>query len=508
VLAGADLVVIILFLLAALVIGFWFGRGEKTTGDYFLGGRKQHWFIVGLSIIATEVSAVTFIAVPEAAFTGDWTYLQMYAGAFLGRLLIIWLLLPAFYRESVTTVYVYLGRRFGPCTRVTAALFFFASRIIGSGLRLLVASVAVAEIFGWPLHLVILGAAILAVVYTTFGGIKAIIWTDALQALIFVVAGVVAVVCLMHAIPGTAAETYDRLTASGKLNIFTWSGSWNSEKLFWALLISATFTNMAALGTDQDLTQRMLTCADVRKGQRSLLFNAFLGLPIVILFLFIGSLLFAYYGPDRAAWPPAVAEKTVRAFPWFIANGLPAGTGLQGLLITGVLAAVLSSLDSALGALSSTAVTDFYRPFFRRNATERHYLAVSRLSTLVFGALLVLVAFAFADHAELLWVVFKWAGLVFGGMLGIFLLGVLTRTRGRDGLNVPAMLLSVAVLVTIKLCQEPPLAKQGEPLLGFHLAWPWWIVLGTTITFAVGACFKTPDHVIAPRTNHAPTPTP
>jgi SSS family transporter len=482
-LGWVDWGILAVYFAAIVFVGLWFGRGQRSTHDYFLGGKRQHWLIVGLSIIATEVSALTFVTVPADSFRGDWNYLQMYAGAFIGRVLIVLLLLPAFYGGAVTTVYEYLGRRFGPWTRSTASVMFFASRIIGSGLRLLAASLAIAVVFDWPLTWVVVGAAGVAIAYTTFGGIKAIIWTDALQALVFVGGGLTALVFLFVATPGGWSDNLATAYEAGKLHTFTWSGHLNSEKLFWVLLIHATVMNMAALGTDQDLTQRMLTCPDLRRGQRSLLFNAVIGLPIVSLFLLIGTLMFVYYQAHPAGAPSgAVLARTDQVFPYFIANAIPGGYGLRGVLVAGIFAAAMSSLDSALGALSSTAVTDFYRPYVRKDAPESHYLWVGRLFTFLFGVLLALVALAFAGHDQILWATFKWVGLIFGGMLGVFVLGVLTRRRGHDRANVVAMISSVAVLVLIKLVQE-----RNDTV---YIAWPWWVVIGTAWTFGVGACFR------------------
>jgi Na+/proline symporter len=361
---------------------------------------------------------------------------------------------------------------------------------------LLAASLAIATVFGWSLEWVVLVAAGIAIAYSTFGGIKAIIWTDALQALVFLGGGLAVAIFLFLSIPGSWIQNLITAGEAGKLHTFTLSGSLNNEKLFWALLISATFQNCAALGVDQDLTQRMLTCPDLKRGQRSLIFNALMGLPIVCLFLLIGTLMSVHFGASSTPpLPPEVVEKTDRIFPYFIANMLPSGYGLKGLLIAGIFAAAMSSLDSALGALSSTAVTDFYRPLkawldgrgsqsrVRRQAEDSRDLRLARLFTFVFGVLLASVALAFARYDELLWETFKWVGLIFGGMLGAFLLGVTTKTRGNDGVNIFAMLSSVGVLAAIKFAQE----RQDV----VYIAWPWWVVLGTVWTYIVGACFAT-----------------
>ena len=472
-----------------LVIAVVAGRREQSSEDFFLGGRQQPWIIVGLSILATEVSALTFISVPAEAFAKDWTYLQMYAGAILGRVLIIVLLLPAFYRGGVTTVYEYLGQRFGPWTRTTGALLYVGSRVLGSGIRLLVASLALSVILNWSLDVTILLVGGIAIAYTAFGGIKAIIWTDAWQAAIFLGAGVAALLFLVTHTPGSWADQLAFAREEGKLRIFTWDWNPNNIKAFWVLAIHATVLNMAALGTDQDLTQRMLTCADVGKGQRSLLLNLVLGLPVVCLFLLIGAQLYVHDAWHPATWLSASpSASTDRLFPHFIAEGLPANTGLKGLLIAGVFAAAMSSIDSSLGGLSSTAVTDLYVPWTRRSGgraarhSDRHGLLAARVFAVFFGVVLVIVALAFSRYDRLLWRVFEWVGLIFGGLLGVFLLGVTTTHRGNDRINTVAMLSSVGMLVTLRAVQES--------LATTYVAWPWWVVLGTGWTYGLAVCFR------------------
>ncbi len=477
-----DFAVLAAYFVITLAIGLWFGRRERTTHDFFLGGRRQHWLLAGVSIIATEISALTVIAVPGDAFKTDWSYLQMYAGSFLGRILIVFMLLPAFYGGAVTTVYEYLGQRFGPWTRTTASLMFFASRIFGSGIRLLVACLAVSEIFQWSLVLVVIAATGVAMIYATFGGIKAILWTDAFQALVFVGAAVTLIVVLFLYTPGHYAQNFGDAYYADKFHFFTGGISLSSEKGFWLLTINAILTTMAAMGTDQDLTQRMLTCPNLKQSRRSLIFNAIAGFPIVCTFLFVGSMLWTYYeSRPFETIPDRVMEQHALILPYFIAHGLPSNLGLQGLMVAAIFAAAMGSLSSAIGALASTAVTDIYRPLMKVVRSEGHFLLMARVFTVFFGLVLILVALAFRDAKELLWAVFEWVGLVFGGMLGVFVLGVTTKRRGHDLANALAMLSSVALLAALKGYQD---------WFGIvYIAWPWWIVIGTVWTYGFGALF-------------------
>ncbi len=480
-----DLLVLVAYFAGILAVGFWAGRGERTTHDYFLGGRRQHWLVVAFSLVATEVSALTFLVVPGRSFEDNCWYLQMYVGSLIGRLLIMVLVLPALYGGAVTTVYEYLGQRFGPWTRTTAALMFFASRIVGSGIRLLAASLALSIVFDWPLTWVVIAATSVAVLYSTFGGIKAIIWTDALQAMVFLGGALAALVFIFLAIPGAWTENLASAYQAGKFHTFEWDWNPNNDKVFWVLVIHATIQNMAAFGADQDLTQRMLTCPDVRRAQRSLLFNALAGLPIVCLFLLLGTLLFVYYqSVPQALLPNAEEAAPDRIFSHFIATAMPIGIGLKGLLVAGIFAAAMSSLDSALGALSATAVTDLYRPFMARRGGETFELWVARGCTVLFGAILAVVALGFADSRQLLEDAFGWVGLLFGGILGVLLLGITTRARGNDRVNTVAMVSSVLVLVAIKGLQE-----RAETI---YVAWPWWIVIGTAWTYSIALCWTAP----------------
>ncbi len=479
--AWVDMIVVAVYFLSVVAIGVWSGREEKTTEDYFLGSRRQPWLIVGLSILATELSAITFVGVPGRAFATNCDYIQLYFGSFLGRMVVVLWVLPAFYRSRVTTVYEYLGRRFGKWTRGTAAVLFFVSRIIGSGLRLLAASIAVSVILGWDLQFVIVGTAIFAVGYTMFGGIKAIIWTDALQAIVFLSGAFAALIYMVVVTPGSVMDQVQLASEAGKLHVFDWGTDWNTDKVFWVLVIHAAFLNAAVFGTDQDLTQRMLTCSDARDGQRSLLFNALAGFPVIVLFLAVGVGMYGYYAafPEMA---PVDGTARDRLFPHFISNALPSGWGIKGLLVCGVFAAAMSSLDSALGALSSTAVVDFYQPYIARARSATHYLRAGRIFSACFGVLLVVTAMGFSGRSDLLQEAFDWASLIFGSMLGVFLLGVLTTRRGSDVANVVAMLTGVGILAGMKFRQD----ATDEVLL----AWPWWIVFGTLWTFGIGALFR------------------
>ena len=383
-----DWVVLLIYAGVVIAFGIIAGKKESTTEDYFLGGRKMPWFSVMISIYATSLSALTFIGVPGAAFEGDFVYLQLAIGDLVGRVLVSTLLLTAYYKSQVTTIYEFLGKRFGPRSRDAGTGFFMLTRLLASGVRLAGCAIALSVVFDIPLNSAIILIAVVAFIYTTLGGIKAVIWTDALQFFLLLGGAIVTLFFIWSAMPGGFSEFFQIGSEFGKFKIFHVSASpshpefflnFNNPNALAAGLLFGCFTTFAVLGTDQDLVQRMLTCDHVRKGQKALLWTAALNFPITLLFLGVGAALFAYYkvAPDTAVDGFIAAHHTDYIFPHFIKTVLT--PGLRGLLIAALLAAAMSSLDSALNALSSTFYIDIYKRYIRPRhdgETCRHYLQV------------------------------------------------------------------------------------------------------------------------------------
>jgi SSS family transporter len=470
-LAGPDLIILVIYFCCLATVGYIFGRRERDTEDFFLGGRRIPWLAVCFSILATELSALTFIGVPADAYQADHAYIQFAFGSMLGRLGIALLFMPAFYGGRVTTVYEYLAQRFGAGTRNTATLFFFVTRLLASGVRLFGASIAVSVVTGWPIIPCIGLMALFAMAYTGLGGIKAVVWTDVLQITVFLGGAVLAFFYLISQIPGGWQGMVDLAGPLGKLRAFDLSVSLSNPRILLVGLVNGGITTFAALGADQDLAQRMLTTKKAREAQKSIILTGILDFPIVMLFLTIGTLLFAYYHfhPDPGL---AGLESPDRIFPYFIVTRLP--VGLRGLLIAGVLAAAMSSTDSALGALSSSAVVDIYKPYIRKGASERHYLRASRWFVVLFATFLIAIAIASRNTQGVLWLGLKIGSFTYGGLLGIFLLGTLVRKGSNLG-NIIAMLTSLVPTLTVFFL---------EPYL--HISWPWIIVIGSAWTFILG----------------------
>ena len=448
----------------------WFkGRGETDTQDYFLGRRKTPVWVGTLSFVATEISAMTIVGIPPIGFSENWQYLQFFIGSASARVLVAFVFIPAFYKFNCTTIYEFLKHRFGPQTQYSGSAFFFITRLFASGVRLYAASLAVSVIMGWQLSYTIAFFTVVSVVFIGFGGIKAVLWTGAFEAATFYIAGAAVAGYLLLHIDGGFSGAWRLAGEAGKLSIFNFGWNLKDPNVFWVAVLNGVFGSMAAFGTDQELMQRLLTLETRQESQKTIVSTIFVSFPVTALYLGIGTLLFAFYKQNPALPLPANADTILSHFTVHV---LPAG--LKGLVLVAV---VMASIDSPLSSLSSSFITDIYRPLIKKQADERHYLLASRLSVVCFGLGLALIAwFCAAGSGRMLWLAFKINGVTAGSLLGVFLLGLLTKRAVNLG-NVAAMLFSAALAGAVLYLSEKGYASIG---------WSWIIVIGTVSTFSLG----------------------
>ncbi len=492
-----DYSLLLLLLVFMVFIGLYLGKEEKSTADFFLGERKIPWWAACLSFVATEISAVTLIAVPAVAYMENWEYAQFFIGSFLARIVIAFLFIPAFYHYNCTSIYEFLKYRFGSETQIAGSILFFITRLLASGVRLMVACLAVSILVGWSIIPTILLFSVICILYIAWGGIKAVVWTNVVQALTFTLAGVVAIGFLLSQIDGGVAAVIAIAGGAGKLKIFNWgpglaeSGLAGVLKSLFTdpnLLVLATlngfFGSMAAFGTDQETMQRLLTVETRRESQKTMLLTPIGSFLVMILFLSIGACLYAFYAQHPGLPLPAKLDKI---FPHFIEQTMP--PLMRGLMLAAI---VLASIDSPLSSLTSSFVTDIYRPVLVKSATERHYLFVSRVCVVIFGIILGFIAYFFSHFEKFLWLAFKIGGVTYGSLLGVFLLGLLTKRRS-NRVNVVAMSLSALAMLVLLVLSEKQI---------FPLAWTWLLLIGTFLTFATGWIFGTkatsPDDLTPP----------
>lgn len=506
-----DWSIVALYFAGILFLAWRVSGNQSSTRDYFLGGRSLPWWAAALSIVATETSAVTIIGVPRIAFEGNWSFLQLIGGFVLGRVFLAAFFVRAFYTRDFETVYEYLGDRFGRIVQRLASVMFLAGRVIASGVRLFAGCLAVQVACGLTsdaLSTAVISLGVCGVVMTFFGGVRAVVWTDVVLGLTFIVAGIGCAVYLLNGIEGGLTQLPD---LRAKLAIVDFGVDLKQSNTLLAGLLGGFVLTLATHGTDQDLAQRFLTCRDARQGSYSLLASACVLVPMMVLFLAIGTLLYYFYGTAQAAYP--LPEDRNHLFPTFVVKELP--TGFRGIVIAAILAASLSSLTSALNALASTTVADVYRPLRERLSRSRgdreqaHLLRASRGITLLWGGVVVVAALAFAaSKGNILTLALKALTYFYGALLGVFLLGLFTR-RGNPLSVVTGMLTGVGAVLLLQARQfiatpdgAPGIVReliQALPETTRHavlnvvpeLAWNYWLVVGATLTLVIGSLGQT-----------------
>jgi SSS family solute:Na+ symporter len=463
-----DLLVVIAYLAAVTIFGAHFRKSQRTLHDYFLGGRRLPWWAIALSVVSAETSILTIISTPGIAFRSNLAFLQLVIGYLVARLVVSLVFIPRYFAGELFTAYQLIERRFGRGLKVFTAGLFLATRALAEGVRVFAISIVIEIIFKTGVSFSVLLITTLTLFYTFEGGLTAVIWTDVIQLLIYLTGTGAALVLALHEIPGgwTGVSQMAHL-AGNKLALFNFHFNWHEPYLFWSGLVGGTFLTTASHGTDQLIVQRLLAAKNKGQSQLALLSS---GLVIVFqfsLFLVVGVVLYAFY----QHFPPSTPfRRPDQVFPTFVITQLP--RGLAGLLIAAILAAAMANLSAAFNSLASSSVVDFYKPFVRPDADERHYLRVSRLVTLAWGAVLMLIAvLAQQFNRSVLELALTIASVPYGSMLGIFLLGVLTKRANSFGALTGAVL-ALATLVAV---------------MNFtSIAWTWYVAIGTVVTFLGG----------------------
>ncbi len=459
--SSIDLGVIVLYVVGCTAIGARLGSKSKGLKGYFLGESNIPAWAVMLSIVATETSTATFLSVPGVAYKGDFSYLQLAIGYILGRVVVATVLLPSYFRGEIYTAYEVLQERFGGSTRRTASVLFLVTRSLADGLRLFLAATVLQQLTGWSISGSIAVVGVVTVIYTFLGGMKAVIWTDVIQFVIYIVGAIVALLILVNKLPGGWSGLWESGHAAGKFHMFRFTFDLTEPYTFWAGLIGGMVLNTATHGADQMMVQRYLSARSQRQAAAALIASGFVVFAQFALFLLIGVSLWVFYHDPRLV-PDQVFSK-------FIVTYLP--TGVLGLVIAAIFSAAMSTLSSSLNSSASTIVNDLYRPLSGRT-DEAHLLRVSRAMTAVWGLVLMAVALgATRLQDNVVNNALAIASFVTGILLGLFLLGILTRRAGQSAALV-GMLAGVAAV---------SFAKFGTPL-----AWPWYALVGSSTVFAVG----------------------
>lgn len=475
-----DYAVLLLYLAGITAFGTRFRRAHHTVSDYFIGARTIPWWVISLSIVATETSTLTLVGVPAIAFSsyarpeqgGNLTYLQVVVGYMIARVVISWLFIPAYFTGEMLTAYELLNRRFGGAAKHVTASLFLIMRPLAEGVRVFAASLVLAAVISaslpglphlWLWSILIVGG--LTLIYTFEGGITAVIWTDVIQLAIYLGGSIVAAFELVRLIPGGWATVVAETSRAGKLQAVSFSWDPSLPFTFWAGLIGGTFLTMASHGTDQLLVQRLLTCRSARDSQKALVTSGIVVFAQFVLFLGVGLLLFTFYRFNPL--PPIVTNDEI--FPSFIVRSLP--HGIAGLVIAAIFAAAMSNLSASLNSLASTTVIDFYVPLRGRAADAESLLGLSRWLTAAWGVALIGIAILARGWGSVFTTGLTIASIVYGPMLGAFLLGRLS-TRATQAGVLAGIASSLVCMILVKLFTP--------------LAWTWYVALGSAICMTVG----------------------
>jgi solute:Na+ symporter, SSS family len=492
-----DFIVLIVYLVGTTLLGIWLGRDQKDAKDYFVAGKTIPWWAILFSVVATETSALTFISIPGLAYTTNLGFLQIAAGYLLGRIVVAYTLLPKYYQGDLVTAYALLERRFGVGTRRFASIVFMGTRALADSVRVFATAIPIALIIGpvlpqqyvMPAAILVLG--ILTLIYTYHGGMRAVVWTDVLQTGVYLIGGLSAVFILGRLVAGGWGAIFSDAATGGKLRVFDFYLGFDRPLTLFAGLLGGAFLSMASHGADQLIVQRLLASSSLRDARRALIGSGVAVILQFALFLILGLGLWTLNNHAVFAVPDSI-------FPAFVVNQMP--TGLRGVIIAAVLAAAMSSLSGSMNSLAAATTHDIYLPISGRAAGDPQALRMGKIFTLLWGFLLLTAALLYREQGTpVVIVALSIASFTYGALLGGFFLGMLwRRANQRDAITGMAVgIIAMSFVVFAK--QMIPLFPSFTGTLTSlsHIAWPWYVLIGTTFTVGIG--------VLSSATHPAPT---
>lgn len=469
-----DAAIVIVYLLAVLAFGLWVGRGQRTSADYFLGGRSLPWGVLLLSIVATETSTVTFLSLPgiPAAINGNLTFLQIAIGYIIGRLLIIYILLPIYFRSENFTAYEVLEARFGKLSRRLTSILFLFTRNLSDALRLFLTALVLQIVLGLDLTTAVILLGLITVIYTLVGGARSVIWNDGIQFIIYMLGAGGALTIIIMSMPGGLPALLQFADETHKFQMFDFDLSLTKPSMtFWSGLVGGAFLTAATHGTDQLMVQRYLSAKNQRDASFSLGFSGLIVFLQFALFLVIGIALAGFY-TQLTTSNPLLSGNGDQLFAFFIVNYMP--VGLAGLTLAAVFAAAMSTLSSSLNSSATALINDVWLPMRRTEPSQSSQLRAGRIATACFGILQVGIAVAvgvIGTTESTVFNVLKIAGFATGPVLGLFMLAALS-----PHVKQPAALMGFVVGVV----------GLSAVAIGTELYWPWYAAVGSLMTWFAG----------------------
>ena len=474
-----DIIVFLVYIVGIAAFGGSFFRKDRTSSSYTIGNKDIPGWVITMSIFATFVSSISYLALPGNAFLNNWNAFAFSLSLPIASLISVKFFVPLYRKINSPSAYTYMEQRFGPWARIYVSLCYLLTQLMRIGTILYLLALTLNAIAGWDITTIIVITGVVVGIYSTLGGITAVLWTDAIQGIILIVGAVVCVVYILFNMPEGPGQVIDIALANDKFGL----GSFDldlSDSTFWVVLVYGIFINLQNYGIDQNYVQRYMASKSDKAAQRSALIGGLMYVPVSALFLFIGTSLFAYY--DAAATLPLELQdvtKSDRVFPYFIVNALPAG--LSGLLVASIFAAGMSTISTSFNSSATVFLTDYYNKYFKKNASDKEGLKVLYIASAVISVLGIAIAIGMINVKSALDAWWKLASIFSGGMLGLFLLGVLSKSKNVIGAIVGTI---AGILVILWLSLSGTLFGDNSIGNSFHTYLT--IVFGTIVIFMVG----------------------
>jgi SSS family solute:Na+ symporter len=479
----ADYIVFFVYLAGVTLFGLTFYRKSKTASQFTLGNQSIPAWVVMMSIFATYVSSISYLALPGSAFMSDWNPFVFSLSIPIAALVAVKYFVPLYRSINSPSAYTYLEQRFGPWARIYASSSYFLTQLMRIGTILYLLSLMVHTIFGWDIRVVIVVTGLIVMVYSTLGGIQAVVWTDAVQGIVLIGGAVIAIVVILTGMPEGAGQVFSIAAENDKFSLGSFDAGL-SQQTFWVVLVYGLFINLQNFGIDQNYVQRYKAARTDADARRAAFSGGMLYIPVSLLFLFIGTALFAFYKSGAAQLPERFYQQGMSdgVFPYFIVYQLP--PGVTGLLISSIFAAGMSTISTSYNSSATVFLTDYYQRFFRKETSDREAMRILYISSFVISICGILIAIAMINVKSVLDAWWKLASVFSGGMLGLFLLGITTKKKNVPG-AIAGVLTGLAIILWMSISGISSAATGEVPRFHTYLT----IVFGTSAIFLVGFLF-------------------
>ena len=477
-----DLIVFLIYIIGIAVFGGTFFKRNRTSSSFTLGDNKVPGWVVTMSIFATFVSSISYLALPGNAYLTNWNAFAFSLSLPIASFIAVKFFVPLYRKINSPSAYTYMEQRFGPWASVYVSICYLLTQLMRVGTILYLLALTLNAITGWDITMIIVLTGLIVAIYSMLGGISAVLWTDAIQGILLILGAVVCVGYIFSSMPEGPGQIFDIAFKYQKFSLGSFGMSL-SEPTFWVVLVYGIFINLQNYGIDQNYVQRYMASKSDKDAKRSALIGGLMYVPVSALFLFIGTALFAYY-QEVAELPRELldANKSDRIFPYFIVNVLPAG--ISGLLVASIFAAGMSTISTSFNSSATVFLTDYYNKYFVKRATDKQGVRVLYVASAVISVVGILIGIAMINVKSALDAWWKLASIFSGGMLGLFLLGIISKTR-----NVAGAVVGVVVGLLVILWLSLSNVFLGEQAIGNFFHTYLTIVLGTIAITLVGFLF-------------------